>query len=378
MPAHTQPPRVLIIGGGYAGVTAANRLRRSAQSPEITVITGAPHFVERIRLHQVAAGTGGATRPFSDVLHPSVEVVPWTAVAIDAARREVRLDDGSRRAYDWLIYAVGSGAGAAPARGNIHRIDTLAGATHLATTLRARPNAAVYVVGGGLTAIEIASELAGTASGRGANRRGAAPREVTLIAAERSDVAGRTIQDHCLPWLCDEGCAVDRRTSHADLGDLPADGTLTIDATGFSTPDLARASGLDVDASGRLRVDRHLVSLSDPRILGAGDAVTVDGTPLAMSCQTAMPLGATAADVITARMAGERAAAISVRSRALCVSLGRQSGFVLPLSTGEAPRSWHLAGRTGAVAKELVCRYTVWAMRSEMRHPGSYRWGASA
>ena len=46
-------PRVVVIGGGYAGVLAANRLQRRA---DVTLINPRPAFVERIRLHQRVTG----------------------------------------------------------------------------------------------------------------------------------------------------------------------------------------------------------------------------------------------------------------------------------------------------------------------------------
>ena len=51
--------RVVVIGGGYAGVLAANRLQRPGLN--VTLINPRPRFVERIRLHQLVAGNHAAT-----------------------------------------------------------------------------------------------------------------------------------------------------------------------------------------------------------------------------------------------------------------------------------------------------------------------------
>jgi len=53
---------IVVVGAGYAGVTAANRLRGSLTPAErqrvrIVMINRGGEFVERIRLHEVAAGT---------------------------------------------------------------------------------------------------------------------------------------------------------------------------------------------------------------------------------------------------------------------------------------------------------------------------------
>ncbi|MDM4722268.1 FAD-dependent oxidoreductase [Micromonospora sp. WMMA1363] len=46
---------VVVIGGGYAGVMAANRLTQR-DDMTVTLINSRPVFVERIRLHQLVAG----------------------------------------------------------------------------------------------------------------------------------------------------------------------------------------------------------------------------------------------------------------------------------------------------------------------------------
>ena len=63
--------RVVVIGGGYAGVLAANRLAVGGRL-DITLVNPRPEFVERIRLHQLVAGTHTATHGYGDVLGGSV------------------------------------------------------------------------------------------------------------------------------------------------------------------------------------------------------------------------------------------------------------------------------------------------------------------
>lgn len=48
--------KVLILGGGYAGLMAASRLARGGSPAEVTLIDAKPSFVQRIRLHEVLAG----------------------------------------------------------------------------------------------------------------------------------------------------------------------------------------------------------------------------------------------------------------------------------------------------------------------------------
>lgn len=52
---------VVVIGGGYAGVLAANRLT-GRDDVAVTLVNPRPTFVERLRLHQLVAGSDDATR----------------------------------------------------------------------------------------------------------------------------------------------------------------------------------------------------------------------------------------------------------------------------------------------------------------------------
>ena len=104
--------RVVVVGGGYAGVMAANRLTRRGDVT-VTLINSRPAFVERIRLHQMVAGNYDASADYARLLAKGVDLVVDTVTGIDAGDRVVTLAGGGTARYDYLIYAVGS-VGAAP------------------------------------------------------------------------------------------------------------------------------------------------------------------------------------------------------------------------------------------------------------------------
>lgn len=88
------PTRIVVVGGGYAGVLAANRLRQRADV-DITLVNPRPQFVERIRLHQLVAGNDDAIEDYSAVLADSVKLVVDSARRIDAAAHQVQLGSGA-------------------------------------------------------------------------------------------------------------------------------------------------------------------------------------------------------------------------------------------------------------------------------------------
>lgn len=154
---------VVVIGGGYAGVTAANRLAQRADVT-VTLINPRPDFVERIRLHQLVGGSNDAVVDYAEVLAGNVRLVVDSVATIDAAGRGVELTGGSTVGYDYLIYAVGSGSAEPDVPGAAefaHPIATLEEARRLRPVVDAAPaTAPVTVVGSGPTGIETAAELA--------------------------------------------------------------------------------------------------------------------------------------------------------------------------------------------------------------------------
>jgi len=147
---------------------------------------------------------------------------------------------------------------------------------------------------------------------------------------------------------------------------IPA--ALVVWAGGFSVPDLARRSGLPVDASGRLRVDAGLQSADGTAVVGVGDAVTVAGRGhIRMSCQAAMPLGAHGADTVWEILQGRSPSPLSLRFVAQCLSLGRGRGAVQFTARDDSPSAFSLRGRAVAPVKESILRGTILSMRRQAR-----------
>ncbi len=368
--------QVVVVGGGYAGVIAANRLRQR-EDVAVTVVNPRPAFVERIRLHQLVVGSDDAVVEYESVLAGGVRLVVDEVTAIEAAARAVVLRSGERLGYDYLVYAVGSGSAARGVPGVEEFAQPIAEFEHaekLRTAVAAlAPGAAITVVGAGPTGIETAAELAEDG------------RAVTLVCG---DVLG--------PYLSTRGRrSVARRLGRlgvttvdgpgATVAEVTADGVvladgrevagaLTIWTAGFGVPDLAARSGLSTDAIGRLLTDETLTSVDDERIVAAGDAAAPSNLPLRMSCQAAIPLGAQAADTVLSRLAGTEPAEVSQAFVGQCISLGRAAGAVQFSRADDTAVRLVIGGRVAAAVKEAVRRSTVRGLAREACKPGSYFW----
>ncbi|MEV0811222.1 FAD-dependent oxidoreductase [Micromonospora sp. NPDC050200] len=371
----TENIEVVVVGGGYAGVMAANRLTQR-DDVTVTLINPRPCFVHRIRLHQLVGGTGDAVVGYREILADRVRLVVDTATRIDAAGRSVTLADGGTVGYDYLIYAVGSGSADPSVPGaaeHAHTMASLEEAQRLRSVLETTPTAVVTVVGAGATGIEVAAELA------------AEGRTVTLVCgrvlhpylhprirrkfAKRLAKLGVTVIDG--PGA--KVTAVSRDAVRlADGRELRS--TVTIWTAGFSVPDLAARSGLTTDAAGRLLTDETLTSVDDDRIVAAGDPAAPSDMPLRMSCQSANPLGAHAADTVLSRIAGGQPTTIAIGFFGQCVSLGHGAATVQIASKNDIAKGFAVGGFLGAKIKSRSFTGLTEHLAHEAHEPGSFTW----
>jgi NADH:ubiquinone reductase (H+-translocating) len=378
MTEHTAHNKVVVIGGGYSGTLAANhlRMRGDRNVPDITLVNPRPRFVERIRLHQHVAGNYEATADYGSLLGDGIQLVVDTATRIDTATRTVELASGHALDYDYVVYAVGS-TGAVPASvpGAAEFAYPIA-ELELAQRLRdalddTDPDEPVTVVGGGLTGIEAATELA---------EQG---RKVTLVCGGRLgptlSVPGRRSVAKVLARLRVAVLETDVVTEVRPDAVVFEDGAVrpsavTVWTAGFGVPELAAASGLHTDEMGRLLTDETLTSVDDERIVAAGDCAAPSGQPLRMCCASASQLGPQAANTVLSRIAGTTPARFEYGFAGMCISLGRRAGILQFARKDDTSVNVYFTGRLAAKVKEAICKGTVWGLGREARKPGSTFW----
>ncbi|RNG03145.1 NAD(P)/FAD-dependent oxidoreductase [Streptomyces botrytidirepellens] len=362
---------IVVLGAGYAGLSAAKGASRKLRRGDIriTLVNAVGHFVERVRLHQLAAGQPLKELPLSGLLAGTgIELVVARVTAVDAAARTVQIDSAPYAiAYDTLVYALGSAADTAAVPGAAAHASAVA-TYQDAVRLRDRMSDArgsLVVAGAGLTGIEAATELAetypaltvrlvtGGELGAGLSQRG---RRYLRAALDRHGV---TLREHTrVSEVAAHGLVL------ADGGEIPADAVVW--TAGFRVPDLAREAGFAVDARGLITVDPTLRSLSHPEVFAAGDAVAAygpDGAASRMSCQTGLPMGAYVAGSVAASLTGRAPKPLRLRYVWQNISLGRHDGLTQFTRSDDSPVAAVLTGRASARFKEAVTRGTVLALR---------------
>ncbi|MER8010828.1 FAD-dependent oxidoreductase [Streptomyces sp. NPDC094149] len=366
--------RIVVLGAGYAGATAAGRLARRLRREDacVTLVNAEPDFVERVRMHQLATGQDLTPRPLDEMFAGTgVDVRVARVTAVDADRKAVTVttaDGTDELPYDTLVYALGSHSndqGVPGAAEHAHEIAGRAGALRLRRDLAdldgGRP---VVVVGGGLTGLEAVTEIA----------EARPDLELALVArAGLGDWLSDKGRLHLKAVLDRLGVAVHEHTAvtavEADRV-FTGDGTAlpsaaTVWTTGFTVHPIARATTLDVTDTGRILVDGTMRSVSHPDVYAVGDAAWAMGPgdkPLRMSCASGVPSAWQAADAIAGRLTGAKHKDVPLRYFNQCISLGRREGLIQFVTADDRAVRRALTGRLAALYKELVCKGAAWGV----------------
>ncbi|WLQ35072.1 FAD-dependent oxidoreductase [Streptomyces castrisilvae] len=381
--------RIIVLGAGYAGAIAAGRVAKRLHRDDatVTLVNAEPDFVERVRMHQLAAGQELTPRPFGKMFAGTgVELRVGRVTAVDVGLRTVTVqgpDGPGELAYDTLVYALGSAwnpQGVPGTAEHAHEIASRPGALRLRDRLAALPpGGSVVVVGGGLTGLEAATEFAEARpdldialAARGALGDWLSPagrRHVRKVC----DRLGITVHEHTAVTEVGAG-----HVTTADGTSFPA--SVTVWTAGFAVHPLAAATPLETDGTGRIVVDTTMRSVSHPDVYAIGDAALVAGPgdkPLRMSCASGIPTAWQAADSLAARLTGRKLPHTPLRYFNQCVSLGRKDGLIQYVTADDRSVRGVLTGRIAAVYKELVCKGAAWGVANPTtgmparRHPAT-------
>ena len=373
---------IVILGGGYAGVLAANRIAgRLGRAAKVTLVSDRDDLVHRVRLHEVIAGRRWRRYPLASMLRRRIAIVRARVVRVSVEARAVVVRDdasGDERliGYDQLVYALGSrvvldAPGAAEHAGGLATLESARIARARLEALGA--GAPVVVIGGGLTAIETAAEIAE-----------ARPElRVALVAGTLAAGLSDEARAYVRATLADLGVEL-REGAHAarveeaavvlaDGARLPA--SLALWAGGFTAKSPVTGD-LPFDDRGRVITDATLAVPGAPGVWACGDgAAPPPGMEFTrMSCATAMPMGAHAADNVVRAARGAAARPFRFGYMLQCISLGRRRGVVQGTDARDAPTGHVYTARTGALIKEAICRFVIGSVRIEKRLAGAYVW----
>ena len=344
-----QNHKVLILGGGFAGLNAAQKLKRAPV--DVTLIDRRNFHLFQPLLYQVATGSlspGEISAPLRGVLskQKNAQVLLGEAADIDPDAKQVQLRDGATFDYDSLIVATGSKTsyyGNDAWRDSAPSLKTIEEATAIrhkilyafelaersATEAEAREWLTFVIVGAGATGLELAGALAEIANETLKNDfRRINPKDARIILME----GGSRVLAAYPPDLSEKAEMLVKRlgvevrkgvmVTSVDANGVTykrGDATETLAAktvlwaggvvtTSFGKK-LAERTKSETDRSGRIKVHPDLTMPNYPDIFVVGDLAAAQskaGKPLPGVAQVAIQGGAYAAKTIRARLQGQK------------------------------------------------------------------------
>jgi NADH dehydrogenase len=344
-----QNHRVVILGGGFAGLNAAQKLKGAPV--DVTLIDRRNFHLFQPLLYQVATGSlspGEICAPLRGVLskQKNAMVLLGEAADIDPTAKRVRLRDGASVDYDSLIVATGSKTsyyGQDEWRENAPSLKTIEEATvirhkilyafewaeRLATAAEAHEWLTFVIIGAGATGLELAGALAEIANETLKHDfRRINPKDARIILmeggnrvlaayppdlSEKAEILVKRLGVEVMKGVM--ATCVDSTGVTYKRGDLTeklcartvlwAGGVIT---TSFGKK-LAERTNAETDHSGRIKVRPDLTVPSYPDIFVVGDLAAVlgkNGKPLPGVAQVAIQGGTYVAKSIRARLEGKK------------------------------------------------------------------------
>lgn len=347
-------PHIVVIGGGFAGLTAVRRLARFPV--RITLVDRENHHLFQPLLYQVAAA---ALNP-SDIAYPlraivrgreNVRVLLAAARKVDLAGRRVELDNGALE-YDYLVVATGAHhayfghddwARHAPGLKTVD--DALEMRRRILLAYEAAEREAdpaareawlrFAVVGAGPTGVELAGALAEIG-------HHALAGEFRSVDTHRVEVLLLEGRERVLPMYPESLSEKARRQLEAlgvtvrtrafvtalderglNLGEERIEARTILWAAGVQASSLASTLGVPTDSAGRIVVGPDLSVPGHPEVFVAGDLASVPGVPGV--APAAMQSGRFVAKAIGARLAGREPGAFRYVDKGSLATIGRSS-----------------------------------------------------
>ena len=394
-------PRVLIIGGGFGGLSAARGLKDAPV--DVTVIDRRNHHLFQPLLYQVATAQLTASdiaQPIRTVLQgqANTDVMLGEIAAIDVEGRTLKLTDGTALGYDYLILAAGAGhtyfghdewEAYAPSMKNIE--DALVVRRRLlyafeAAEREADPDAqrawlTFVIVGGGPTGVELAGSLAEMS-------RHTLTGEFRHIDPASAHIVLIEGLDRVLPTFPEKLSARARRDLER-LGVEVRTGTLVrgIDdrgvsmdgdhiaartalwAAGVRASALGEVLGAPLDRTGRVLVEPDLSIPGHPEVFVVGDlaAVLQDGEAVPGVAQGALQGGKHAADTIIGHLEGRPPQPFRYTDKGMLATIGRAD------AVADLP-GLKLSGLPAWVVWAVVHIYFLIGFRNRMAVMASWGW----
>ena len=358
------PPRVLILGGGFAGVGAAQKLKSS--DVEVVLVDKHDYHTFQPLLYQLATGlleTTAVGHSLRDLLahHDNTTIHKASVTAVDLDARTVSFEEIAPISYDYLVFGLGAEVnffGTSGAAEHAFPMYTLADAVRLKDHLLDRWEAAdrdpsivsegalnVVVVGGGPTGVETAGAIAELYRGDLAKDYGGVSEkdaEVTLVEAgpelfpmfkpKLREYTAKALADRTVEVLTGTAVAsVSRTQVTLKSGDVLRAHTLVWGA-GLQGNPLVPSLGLELQRGNRIGVGPDLTLPGHPEVFVVGDVAAItdskSNTVLPQLGSVALQSGEHVGETIARSVSGKATKPFAYRDKGTMAAIGRGAAVV--------------------------------------------------
>jgi NADH dehydrogenase len=357
-------PRVLILGGGFAGVGAAQKLKGA--DAEVVLVDRHDYHTFQPMLYQLATGLVEITaigHSLRDLLkeNENTTIHQATVTAVDLDAREVRFDELEPITYDYLVFGLGAEVtyfGTEGAAENAFPMYTLPHAVRLKDHLLERWEAAdkdpsqiddgalnVVVVGGGPTGVETAGAIAEL-------YRAVFSKDYPNVSEEQARVtlveAGPELFSMFKPKIrAYTAKALAERTVEVMTGALVASVSPTrvtlksgdelkahtlVWGAGLQGNALVQTLGIELERGNRVAVGADLTLADHPEVYVVGDSAAITDAKIEQVLpqlgSVALQSGEHAGETIAHRIAGKPTKPFKYRDKGTMATIGRHAAVV--------------------------------------------------
>ena len=357
-------PRVLILGGGFAGVGAAKALEDA--DAEVVLVDRHDYHTFQPLLYQLATGlieTTAVGHSLRDLLGRQRNAVfhQATVTGVDLEAREVRFEDLAPMSYDYLVFGLGAKVnffGTEGAAEHAFPMYTLPNAVRLKDHLLERWEAVdhdpsliedgalnVVVVGGGPTGVETAGAVTELYRAQFVKDYPDIPQDqarVILVEAgpELFSMFKPNLREYATKALTER--TVEVRTGDAVASVSPTRVTLKsgdvleahtlVWGAGLQGNELVKSLGIELERGNRIGVGPDLTLADHPEVFVLGDiAAIVDSKTeqvLPQLGSVALQSGEHAGETISRRIAGKKTKPFAYKDKGTMAAIGRWAACV--------------------------------------------------
>ncbi|MFF2885305.1 NAD(P)/FAD-dependent oxidoreductase [Paenibacillus sp. NPDC057967] len=338
--------KLVILGGGYGGLAIANDLLEKQLPYDVSIVLVDRQPFQGLKTEYYALAAGTASDLEIRVKFPSdprLQLAFGNITDIDLEQQLVRVEGHDPIAYDWLVLGLGC-------TDKYHGIE---GAEQYSTSIQSfsatrrtyallndiKPYGQVSIVGGGLSGVEVASELRESRPDLNIRLLDRGPKVLSAFPGKLQDFVADWFMEHNVEMRghvsltrLEQGMLYDSNSGEEIRTDV------TVWTAGIQPVELIQRLALPKDSQGRLMINEYHQLPDYTNVFVVGDCASLPYSP---SAQAAGGQGKQIAEVLYAIWHDKTPRLGKIKLKGVLGSLGKKSGFGIMGGTpilGRVPR----------------------------------------